>query len=108
ASHGRRHSTDDRQMAEGGRPGGGRPAPSNPRVTPRGCDHPSHDGAKLPFDLAGTIPRDRLRPHYGDGFWGAPLLPCRPSKTRWPDHGGDGAQGEDTTPTTPTQAGDTR
>src|SRR6187402_2829955 len=38
ASHGRCHSTDDRQMAEGGRPGGGTPAPSNPRVTPRGCD----------------------------------------------------------------------
>ena len=61
-------------------------------------DHPSHDGAKLPFDLAVTIPRDRLRPHYGDGFLGAPLLPCRPSKTRWPDHGGADATAQDKSP----------
>src|SRR3954466_14420998 len=50
--------------------------------------HSPHDGAKLPFDLAVTIPRDRLRPQYGDGFLGAPLLLCRPSKMPWPDHGG--------------------
>src|SRR5215212_9374520 len=62
------------------------------------ADHPSHDGAKLPFDLAVTIPRDRLRPHYGDGFSGAPLLPCRPSKMRWPDHGGADATAQDKSP----------
>src|SRR4051794_17988670 len=61
-------------------------------------DHPSHDGTNLPFDLAVTIPRDCLRPHYGDGFLGAPLLLCRPSKTRWPDHGGADATAQDTSP----------
>ena len=40
ASHGRRHSTDDRQMAESRRPGGGAPPPANPRVSPRRCDLP--------------------------------------------------------------------
>src|SRR3954451_21492910 len=30
------------------------------------ADHSSHDGAKLPFDLAVTIPGDCLRPQYGD------------------------------------------
>src|SRR3954467_1143179 len=57
-----------------------------------------HDGAKLPFDLAVTIPRDRLRPQYGDGFLGAPLLLCRPSKMRWPDHGGADAGAQDKSP----------
>ena len=61
-------------------------------------NHPSHNGAKLPFDLAVTILRDRLRPHYGDGFLGAPLLLCRPSKARWPDHGGADATAQDTPP----------
>jgi hypothetical protein len=61
-------------------------------------DHPSHNGAKLPFDLAVTIPRDRLRPHYGDGFSGAPLLLCRPSEARWPDHGGADVAAQDTSP----------
>src|SRR5215210_5045281 len=61
-------------------------------------DLPSHNGAKLPFDLAVTIPRDRLRPHYGDGFSGAPLLLCRPSKARWPDHGGADATAQDKSP----------
>src|SRR3982750_1235866 len=61
-------------------------------------DHPTHDGAKLPFDLAVTIPRDRLRPHYGDGFLGAPLLLCRPSKMRWPDHEGADATAPDKSP----------
>src|SRR5215212_2765228 len=60
--------------------------------------HSSHDGAKLPFDLAVTIPRDRLRPHYGDGFLGAPLLLCRPSKMRWLDHGGADVAAQDKSP----------
>src|SRR3954462_5975958 len=60
--------------------------------------HSSHDGAKLPFDLAVTIPRDCLRPQYGDGFLGAPLLLCRPSKMRWPDHGGADATAQDKSP----------
>jgi hypothetical protein len=56
------------------------------------------DGAKLPFDLAVTIPRDRLRPQYGDGFLGAPLLLCRPSKMQWPDHGGADVAAQDKSP----------
>jgi hypothetical protein len=61
-------------------------------------DHATHDGAKLPFDLAVTIPRDRLRPQYGDGFLGAPLLLCRPSKMLWPDHGGADVAAQDKSP----------
>jgi hypothetical protein len=60
--------------------------------------HSPHDGAKLPFDLAVTIPRDRLRPQYGDGFLGAPLLLCRPSKMQWPDHGGADVAAQDKSP----------
>src|SRR3954471_7414072 len=49
-------------------------------------------------DLAVTIPRDCLRPQYGDGFLGAPLVLCRPSKMRWPDHGGADATAQDKSP----------
>ena len=67
--------------------------------TPQGgVISPSYNGAKLPFDLTVTIPRERLRTRYGDGFLGAPLMPCRPSKARWPDHGGADAAAQDTTP----------
>ena len=64
----------------------------------RGGRYSPHDGAKLPFDLAVTIPRDRLRPQYGDGFLGAPLLLCRPSKMQWPDHGGADVAAQDKSP----------
>ena len=60
--------------------------------------YPAYNGAKLPFDLTVTIPRERLRTRYGDGFLGAPLMLCRPSKTRWPDHGGADATAQDNTP----------
>ena len=51
-------------------------------------EHSTHNGAKLPFDLTITIPRDRLRPHYRDGFAGAPLMACRPCNPHRPGHGG--------------------
>ena len=40
--------------------------------------HPSNNLAKLPFDPSVKVPRTRLRPHYGDGFDGAPLTVRRP------------------------------
>src|SRR3954468_18903302 len=47
----------------------------------------------------GPLQRGRItsayRQKYGDGFLGAPLLLCRPSKMRWPDHGGAGATAQD-------------
>src|SRR3954468_7485259 len=46
-------------------------------VSQQRAGHSSHNGAKLPFDLTITIPRDRLRPLYRDGFAGAPLMPWR-------------------------------
>src|SRR3954462_468379 len=47
-------------MADGGRPGGGTPAPSNPRVTPRGCDLPV-PFEHLPAPCAGcVVPLARL------------------------------------------------
>ena len=41
-------------------------------------DHPSNNLAKLPFDPSVRVPRTQLRPHYGDGFDGAPLTVRRP------------------------------
>ena len=56
--------------------------------------HPTHNLAKLPFDLSATIPRERLRPSYRDGFWGAPLRLCRLFGEGQPAGGGaDGPQG---------------
>src|SRR5215212_4347087 len=49
-------------------------------VSQRRSMHSTHNGAKLPFDLALTLSRDQLRARYGDGFWGAPLQLCRPSE----------------------------
>src|SRR3954463_5588332 len=71
---------------------------SGPGAPRKGASLLPHDGAKLPFDLAVTIPRDRLRPQYGDGFLGAPLLLCRPSKMQWPDHGGADVAAQDKSP----------
>src|SRR3954469_13488923 len=91
------HSPDP-EMVEGGCAGRGPLDRDNGGYPARISGHSSHDGAKLPFDLAVMIPRDRLRPHYGDGFLGAPLLLCRPSKMRWPDHGGADATAQDKSP----------
>src|SRR4051795_5404772 len=55
----------------------------------------THNLAKLPFDPSVTIPREGLRPKYRDGFWGAPLAPCRPFGAGQPAGGGaDGPQGD--------------
>src|SRR3954463_15035179 len=85
-------------LAEGWHGGTGHMEANDSGRTPGCAAHPSHDGAKLPFDLAMTIPRDCLRPQHGDGFLGAPLLLCRPSKMRWPDHGGADATAQDKSP----------
>ena len=45
-----------------------------PDVSENRHDHPSNNLAKLPFDLSVRVPRTRLRPRYGDGFEGAPLM----------------------------------
>jgi len=37
---------------------------------------PSHNVAKLPFDLSVRVPRKQLRPGYGEGFLGAPVVIC--------------------------------
>jgi hypothetical protein len=39
-------------------------------------DHPSHNLAKLPFDLSVRLRREQLRTRYGAGFSGAPVLIC--------------------------------
>src|SRR4051794_34959180 len=44
----------------------------------KASDHPSNNLAKLPFDPSVRVPRTRLRPCYGDGFDGAPLMGRRP------------------------------
>src|SRR4051794_38010669 len=58
------------------------------------ADHSTHNLAKLPFDPSVTIRREQLRPKYRDGFWGAPLAPCRPFGAGQPAGGGaDGPEG---------------
>jgi hypothetical protein len=37
-------------------------------------DYASYNLAKLPFELGFRIQRERLKPGYGDGFHGAPLV----------------------------------
>jgi hypothetical protein len=39
------------------------------------AEHASNNLANILRDLAVTIPRERLRPAYGDGFLGAPWRP---------------------------------
>ena len=64
------------------------------QVREDGADHSTHNLAKLPFDLSVTVPRERLRPKYRDGFWGAPLALCRPFGEGQPAGGGaDGPEG---------------
>jgi len=41
----------------------------------RPCGHASNNLANILRDLAVTLPRERLRPAYGDGFQGAPWRP---------------------------------
>jgi hypothetical protein len=57
--------------------------------------HSTYNLAKLPFDLSVTISRERLRPKYRDGFWGAPLVPWRSFDEGQPAGGGaDGPEGD--------------
>ena len=54
-------------------------------------DHPSHDLAKLPFDLSVRLAREQLRPAYGEGFLGAPVVICpRSGESRSGFGGADG------------------
>ena len=41
--------------------------------TPRWGDNTSNNVAKNVIDFSKAIPREQLRPNYGDGFKGAPL-----------------------------------
>src|SRR3954452_24564207 len=98
SDRGRPRGADGRDDGPGA--GGGTTLPPRllwlpPRPIRAGC---GRDGTEARFDLAVTIPRDRLRPQYGDGFLGAPLLLCRPSKMQWPDHGGADATAQDKSP----------
>ena len=50
--------------------------------------HPSYNLAKLPFELGVRVQRERLKPSYGDGFHGAPLVVWPTSGDRLPEKGG--------------------
>jgi hypothetical protein len=56
--------------------------------TARFSDYASYNLAKLPFELGVRIERERLRPGYGDGFHGAPLVVWPASGDRPPENGG--------------------
>jgi len=50
--------------------------------------HASYNLAKLPFELGFRIERERLRPGYGTGFHGAPLVVWPASGDRPLENGG--------------------
>jgi Reverse transcriptase (RNA-dependent DNA polymerase) len=58
------------------------------RRTARGSTYASYNLAKLPFELGFRIERERLRPGYGDGFHGAPLVVWPASGDRPLENGG--------------------
>ena len=63
------------------------------------ADRSSYNLAKLPFELGTRIQRERLRPGYGDGFHGAPLVVWRASGDKTPEDGGaDAPARQDATP----------
>jgi hypothetical protein len=51
-------------------------------IRQQGRDNPSNNIAKTVIDFSITIPREQLRPGYGDGFGGAPLDPAGSSQCR--------------------------
>ena len=59
--------------------------------------HASHNLAKLPFDLSVRVSRERLRPGYGEGFLGAPVVICLQSGDKRPASGGADAPAQRTT-----------
>jgi hypothetical protein len=53
-----------------------------------GRTYASYNLAKLPFELGFRIQRERLKPSYGDGFHGAPLVIWPASGDKLPEKGG--------------------
>jgi hypothetical protein len=47
-------------------------------VSQQGANHSPNNVAKKVIEFLITIPRERLRPKYGDGFRGAPLTSSLP------------------------------
>jgi len=54
----------------------------------REANHPSYNLAKIPFELGIRVQRERLKPSYGDGFHGAPLVVWPTFGDRLPEKGG--------------------
>jgi hypothetical protein len=63
-------------------------AKAPPANVPRKRAHPSYNLAKIPFELGIRVQRERLKPSYGDGFHGAPLVVWPTSGDRLPEKGG--------------------
>lgn len=49
----------------------------------------SYNVAKMVIEFSTSIPRDQLRPGYGDGFLGAPLRSVKPRDIQPPREQGD-------------------
>lgn len=58
-------------------------------VAQEGTHYTSNKVAKLPIEFSTSIPRNQLRPGYGDGFLGAPLQAIPPEKSPTPREQGD-------------------
>jgi hypothetical protein len=67
----RGHQVDIRHSVDGGE--------ISQFVQRRRC-YSSYNVAKRVIEFSAVIPRDQLRPGYGDGFGGAPLLTTKPSQ----------------------------
>jgi hypothetical protein len=58
------------------------------KISQDGAYYGYNNVAKLGIEFSKSIPRDRLRPGYGDGFQGAPLRTLAPAVTDQRDRGG--------------------
>ena len=68
-------------------------------VGEQGRYYSPNNSAKTVIEFLITIPRERLRPHYGDGFGGAPLATLLPDESmnrrnRGASHETSGTQAE--------------
>jgi hypothetical protein len=68
--------------------GGWHAGRANLRDTSGRRGHPSYNLAKIPFELGIRVQRERLKPSYGDGFHGAPLVVWPTFGDRLPEKGG--------------------
>ena len=83
-------------VAQGGLSGKRSAIPHRGRHTARRHHYTTNNVAKKVIEFSITVPREQLRPNYGDGFRGAPLkITKRPSGSVKGNRGADDCQKEE-------------